>query len=284
MPSLKKTAGQLLMFLVSNQPTWSLMRAFGIHHVRKVSEFRNYAVALAKEKEITERIRRRLEDKGLRVMTGPFAGLKYPSFASCGSTLLPKLLGTYEKELHESIERMIRKEPPIVIDVGCAEGYYAVGIAIRCTRSRIFACDTDPAARGLCAQMAELNQVADRVTVSGKCAPETLAAHDFSKGGLVIADCEGYEKHLFTHAIAKSLSGADLVIELHEYLDRDLVRHITDVFSQTHDLSLVQSIPDLDKARGYESDILRENDFDERMLAFAEGRCEIMNWAVLSPK
>jgi precorrin-6B methylase 2 len=284
MPLLKKPLKRLLMFFVSNQTTRSLMRTFGIHHLKIISDFRNHAETLAKEIQITQVIQKRLEDAGLRVMTGPFAELKYPSFASCGSTLIPKLLGTYEKELHESIERMISKEPPIVIDVGCAEGYYAVGMAIRCKHSRIFAYDTDPTARGRCARMAGLNQVADRVLISGKCDPETLAAHDFSKGGLVIADCEGYEKYLFSKAIAKSLSGADLIIELHEYLDRAMGRLIAEIFSETHDLTLVQSIPDIEKARTYESDLLLKDDLDERMLAFAEGRCEVMNWAVLSPK
>ena len=284
MPTIKKTVIHLLLFVVSNQPTWSLIRLFGIYRLKKVSEHRDYVVKLAKRKEITERIRRKLEDKGLRVMTGPFIGMKYPSFTSCGSTIIPKLLGTYEREIHDCFERIISKEPPIVIDVGCAEGYYAVGLAIRCSNSSIYAYDTDPVARRLCAEMAELNQVADRLIIAGKCSPETLITHDFSRGGLVIADCEGYEKYLFTHANAKSLSKADVIIELHEFLDRDIIKHIADVFSQTHDLSLVQSISDLDKAETYEFDLLSENDFDERMLAFAEGRVEIMNWAILSPK
>ena len=284
MPILKKPLKQLLMFFVSNQSTWSLMRTFGIHHLKKISDFRNHAETFAKEIKITQLIQKRLEDAGLRVMTGSFAGLKYPSFTSCGSTIIPKLLGTYESELHGSVERIISKAPPIVIDVGCAEGYYAIGMAIRCTHSRIFAYDIDPAARGLCTKMAGLNQVADRVLISGKCDPETLASHDFSKGGLVIVDCEGYEKYLFSKAIAKSLSGADLIIELHEYLDRDMGTRIAEIFSETHDLSLIQSIPDIEKAHTYESDLLRGDNLDEKMIAFAEGRREIMNWAVLSPK
>lgn len=284
MPLLKKPFKKLLMFFVSNQPTWSLMRIFGIHHLKIISDFRSHSEKLAKEVEITQLMQKKLEEAGLRVIAGPFAGLQYPSFASCGSTLIPKLLGTYEKELHENIERMISKEPPIVIDVGCAEGYYAIGMAIRCRHSRIFAYDTDSVARGYCTRMAIQNQVADRVLISGKCTPETLAAHDFSKGGLVIADCEGYEKYLFSKAIAKSLSGADIIIELHEYLDRDMGRRITEIFSETHDICLVKSISDIEKANTYESEILHKEDFAVRILAFAEGRREIMNWAVLSPK
>lgn len=36
----------------------------------------------------------------LVVRTGPFAGLRYPALRAHGSVLVPKLLGTYEAELH----------------------------------------------------------------------------------------------------------------------------------------------------------------------------------------
>ena len=37
--------------------------------------------------------------KNLEVRTGPFAGMQYPQAKSAGSSLLPKILGSYEKEL-----------------------------------------------------------------------------------------------------------------------------------------------------------------------------------------
>src|SRR5205809_6967395 len=43
------------------------------------------------------------------VLAGPFRGLGYPAQASWGSAFLPKLLGTYERELR-SEERRVGKE------------------------------------------------------------------------------------------------------------------------------------------------------------------------------
>ena len=42
----------------------------------------------------------------LTVLNGPMAGLKYPSFSSFGSSLFPKLAGTYENELAPVIKKL----------------------------------------------------------------------------------------------------------------------------------------------------------------------------------
>ena len=63
------------------------------------------------------------------VQQGPFRGLQYID-NSVGSTLPPKLMGTYERELIWVIDEMISTEPDIIIDIGAAEGYYAVGLAM----------------------------------------------------------------------------------------------------------------------------------------------------------
>jgi hypothetical protein len=58
----------------------------------------------------------------------------------------PKFLGTYELELHRVIERAIELRPKYVLNVGCAEGFYPVGLAIRLSDAQIFAADADPKA------------------------------------------------------------------------------------------------------------------------------------------
>ena len=70
------------------------------------------------------------------VHAGPFAGMRYVD-RSVGSCFIPKLLGTYERELAPKIERICRRQPGLVVDVGAAEGYYAVGLAMRIPEARI---------------------------------------------------------------------------------------------------------------------------------------------------
>ena len=62
---------------------------------------------------------------GLKVIHGPFEGLQYPDARSSGSSLLPKLIGSYEHELHEIINDALGQSYTDLVDIGCAEGYYA---------------------------------------------------------------------------------------------------------------------------------------------------------------
>ena len=43
--------------------------------------------------------------------------------------IFSKLLGFYEKELQKVIKNLIKRDCEIAVDVGCAEGYYTVGLA-----------------------------------------------------------------------------------------------------------------------------------------------------------
>src|SRR6267143_1703442 len=57
------------------------------------------------------------------VVSGPFAGMKFNN----KYLDLPKILGTYEIELHEVFDRLRERNFHMVVDIGAAEGYYAVG-------------------------------------------------------------------------------------------------------------------------------------------------------------
>lgn len=54
---------------------------------------------------------------GLFVQTGPFEGMAYES-RSAGSAYYPKLLGSYEAELHELIETVAGRHYDDVINTG----------------------------------------------------------------------------------------------------------------------------------------------------------------------
>lgn len=116
--------------------------------------------------------RRYLEAYGDIIRAGPFVGTQYPG-AAVGDNLIPKLLGTYELELHEHIERMLDRQPHRVVNVGCAEGYYAIGFARRLPQAEIIASDVSPSATQACTEMAQ--RVAGQLTLSHRSLlPSTL--------------------------------------------------------------------------------------------------------------
>ena len=62
----------------------------------------------------------------------------------------------------------------------------------------VHAFDTSPIARRRCRAMAESNGVADRVRIDAFCDPDRLCALPLGSRALIMSDCEGYEKELFT--------------------------------------------------------------------------------------
>lgn len=219
----------------------------------------------------------------LTVATGPFVGLRYPRLQSVGSALLPKLLGSYESELHASLEELLTAEFNTVVDIGCAEGYYAVGLGLRLKNADIYAFDTDPRARDACAEMAELNGVGSRVHIGGLCDKNVLQSLPLGVRALVVADCEGYEKDLFDDEVAQLLSKHTLVIEVHDFIDIDTSPRLHAAFSKSHRIQAIRSTDDIQKAHTYQYTQLDKFSIRERRLILEERRPGIMEWLVLTP-
>lgn len=217
-------------------------------------------------------------DRERVVRAGPFTGMRYID-DSIGSSLIPKLLGSYELELHGAIEMLLDGAGvETILDVGSAEGYYAVGFALRCPWATVTAYDSSPRARELCRRMAALNGVADRVRVHGRIAPEQLR-RALVPGALVFCDCEGYERTLIDIAKVPELAEANALVELHDFVDPTISTTLAARFAPSHRVELVDS-----RARDPRelADLLAPVDPADRAHALDEGRPGPMQWAVLT--
>lgn len=225
-----------------------------------------------------------LVSKELIVKHGPFKGMKYPSAVSFGSTLLPKLLGSYEREIQHIVEEICQTPYSTIIVVGCGEGYYAVGLAIRIPGSKVYAYDIEPIAQELCRQLAQSNGVSDRVTIESFCSPETLKSFSFDRRTLIFCDCEGYEKELFTPEVLPMLANCDLLIELHDWYDITISSYISDLFKETHEQVYVESVDDIKKAKTYDYMEIAALDLSHKKRILAENRFAVMEWVFLRAK
>ena len=206
----------------------------------------------------------------LRVLWGPFAGMRYIPFAS-GSGLLPKLLGGYERELHGAVRESLARGYDRVVNVGCGEGYYAVGYARALPEAEIEAYDIDPLARQRLRELARLNGV--EIDVGSACGHQDLAIQGRT---LIVCDCEGYELELLDPARVPGLAGADLLVELHDFLDPTISATLAARFGGTHEIAFVDARED---RPDYPAAILAPLRPAQRRLALWEGRPAGMRWA-----
>jgi len=218
------------------------------------------------------------------VLHGPFQGMAYDNRLFCCSAIWPKLLGSYEREIHPWLEEILRKKYDGIIDVGCAEGYYAVGLAWKMPGTPVYAYDVNEAARTQCRKLAEANGVANRVELRNYCDPDELARAVGGRKFLVISDCEGYEKHLFVRENLASLAQADILIEVHDFMDVTILPHLRELFAATHDVRETESIDDLRKLDRYDYPELQGRSIQERYPIIAEWRKRIMIWMYATPK
>ena len=172
---------------------------------------------------------------GSKVLNGPFAGMDYAVGATEGARAA-RLLGSYEVSLAPVFEAVMARSYPQIIDVGCAEGYYAVGLALRLPQARVWARDTSLRAQALCQDNAVRNGVADRVEVGGE-----MSWQDFDRcrdqRTFVLCDIEGGEEMLLDPVAAPGLSVADILVECHDCLRPGLTDKIAARFASTHQIT-----------------------------------------------
>jgi 2-polyprenyl-3-methyl-5-hydroxy-6-metoxy-1,4-benzoquinol methylase len=253
-------------------------------HFHKVLEATKGRVAeLEKDLVKPQQARRRAEItnalyqvQGGNVLSGPFAGMSMLPEVSWGDgDLAPKLLGCYESELHQAIAKAIAREPKNVINVGCAEGYYAVGMARALPQSQVFAFDTSTTAQAICGRAALANRVAARV--GGTCTFDTLR-DIISKDDrtLLLVDCEGAELQLLDPAQVPGIQACDVIVECHDFLDASITPTLRERFAATHDVEVVSEGP----RNPNQFPSLQRWQSSDRWLAVNENRPMTMNWLV----
>ncbi len=215
---------------------------------------------------------------GLVVQNGPFKGIKYLPESADGS-LLPKLVGSYEAALHPTLDSLLPHSYDSVINVGCAEGYYAVGLARRWPGVRVIAFDTDPRAREMCAKLADLNDVSNQITILGECNPQGLAAL-IKNRSLIVCDCEGYEARLLDPDLVEGLDRCEILVELHPGIDPAIPGLIEKRFRKSHRTVLIRGKGG--RLRYRELKVFKW--FDRRLATYEErGGYEAL-WAMLTPE
>jgi hypothetical protein len=172
-----------------------------------------------------------------KVLAGPFAGMllvRPPDTAR----EYAMLLGTYEMELRDAIERICATPPDLIVDVGSADGYYSVGLAMRCsTSTRVIAFEKDEAVRERATKLATANNVASRIEFRGRCDLAALndALAAFGRK-LLLVDLGGGERELLDPNAVPAMSSCEIIAEMHASRVADIDELMESRFRPTHQL------------------------------------------------
>ena len=228
----------------------------------------------------------RLNKKTNRIVqAGPFQGMKLitqPEEYSLRNEFFygwdaHQLLGCLEEELHGSIEQAIQRAPEIVVNVGCAEGYYAIGLAKRLPRAEVYAFDSSKTARALCEIAAKENNVANRVHIKGTCdEKELLKLARSGKKMFLLIDCEGEELKILTPQCVEALRHADVIVECHDFKDSLITPILLQLFMQSHHVEIIKEGPRNPSALP----LLQNFSSFDRWLCMCEFRPSVMWWLV----
>ena len=157
---------------------------------------------------------------------------------------MPKLLGTYEKEIHHCIESIISLDPDNLLIAGAAEGYFVTGFASRLPSCQIVAYEAcDEARRELLYQI-ESNGYVNQVRVEGMLSINDLA-HEVARapGIAIFMDIEGGEAQVIDPVAIPQLALSPILAELHPWVEASLVDRLKKILTPSHVVEIIPAIP-----------------------------------------
>ena len=239
--------------------------------------YKEYPVQSALLKKATKIFHSRI------VLHGPFKGMNLGNINPGGSSVFAKLLGSYESEIHPFILDAFKNNYQHIINIGCDEGYYAVGFALKCPGAKVSAYDISPSAISNCAALAKLNGVEDRMNFLGRYIPDYNRQIVQSVKTLFLVDCEGDERFIFTEAYLPYFTQADIIVEAHIHTDPEVVIYLEKLFNKTHDIMILNSLDDHLKALQYNYPETDELNYEMRRF-ITEERTVFMQWLYIKSK
>ena len=182
-----------------------------------------------------------------RIVTGPFQGIRMELSGLSSRHLLCYLLGSAEIELRDVIGRIIDRGYRTILNIGAADGYYAVGLAVRSPGTQVEAFEALPAFHPIVERSARANGVQDRITLRGACDASALRHHlqTDERPSLVLMDIEGGEAELLDPLAVPQLRQVDILVETHDAFVPRVTETLIDRFQPTHHIERYTARPRL---------------------------------------
>jgi hypothetical protein len=261
---------------------WNLLKMLSQKiGTRKKKVGRSHLTVAMIKAEASRALKKKL---GNTVRYGAFNGLRLSDDVWWGKhDIGNKLLGQYEYHVVQQLVELSQTYD-CLIDIGAADGYFAVGAAKAGLFSKIVCFEIGEEGRRIIRNTAQLNEVADRVIVNGIATEESLGQVIEACGpAAILCDIEGAEFDLLTEKLLNMTRDCTFIVELHDNMGSKYNNQRTELLERAQknfDVAyLVRSNPPVHSFQE-----LNDMPDDSRLLIFSESRPVNMDWLLLTPK
>ncbi len=218
---------------------------------------------------------------------GPFRGTRLvPDSRWSAADRGSMLLGLYEQEVLGELERLANGRR-VLLDVGAADGYYAVG-ALKGGLFNVVVCfEIDPEGQRIIAEQSRMNEVSAQIFVLGEAThgfvDEARKAVEFAAAeAVILMDIEGGEFEVLSDRVLNQVRDAVVIVEVHDfdavgtYQAEALLKRLREHFS-VRVMSQSGRNPNVFEELAEWSD-------DDRWLLCSESRQCRMRWFICEPR
>jgi hypothetical protein len=220
-----------------------------------------------------------------RVKYGPFKGLQLNRETWWGKLDLgSQCLGLYEKELLDFIATLPDDHFSHFIDIGAADGYYAIGMLVSQKISNCICFEQSEKGQQTILANWQRNNSPGNLKIIGEANEQSMASllPQELQRSLVLIDIEGFEFDLLTPAFLAKLQSCTVIIEVHNWVD-DFLAKYTQLLRHAHLFFDIKMVERIDRVTSHLPE-LRDMTDDNRLLFTSERRPCMMRFLQLTPK
>ena len=219
------------------------------------------------------------------VKYGPFKGLRLTHNPWWGQLDLgSQCLGLYEKEILKFIENIEDGQFTNFIDIGAADGYYAVGLLSTGKIQRSICFEKTDKGREAIFTNWKNNGAIGQLVVKAKANFEsiaTLTEHDLERS-LILIDIEGGEFELLNNDTIRKFRYSKILLEIHNWVT-DFEEKYKNLLISLDEFFCIKIIKRVDRQVDNYME-LRDFTDDNRLLLISERRPCLMRFLELTPK
>ena len=182
--------------------------------------------------------------------------------------------------MNEALLSLLNQNPKRLINIGSAEGYYAVGLAVKNPNLDIVAVDPSIQSRKYLKILAEQNQVAHRLTILKFLPFRLMNQLIIPHNTLLLVDCEGSEIGYLNLDYVPKLREASIIVETHDFVFPTITTELISHFSTTHEIQVIKQ----ESRNQMDYPIIKELPKNTAEYLLNEKRPSSISWLVMKPK